>query len=80
MEPSEIYDKLRDIFHEVFDDESIDVKPDLTAKDVDGWDSITNIRLMLTVQKAFRVKFSTSEVGTLKDVADLAALIQKRAN
>jgi acyl carrier protein len=80
MEPSEIYDKLRDIFHEVFDDESIDVKPDLTAKDVDGWDSITNIRLMLTVQKAFKVKFSTSEVGTLKDVADLAALIQKRAN
>ena len=80
MESSEIYRKLRDIFHEVFDDESIELKPDLAAKDVDGWDSITNIRLMLTVQKAFKVKFSTSEIGTLKDVADLAALIQKRAN
>jgi acyl carrier protein len=70
---------LTDIFHDVFDDESIKVTPELTAKDVDGWDSLTHIRLILTVEKAFKIKFSTSEIGKLENVGDLAKLIKARA-
>jgi acyl carrier protein len=55
------------------------VTPALTAKDVDGWDSLNHIRLILTVEKAFKVKFSTSEIGNLQRVSDLVALIQSRA-
>ena len=62
----------------MFDDDSINVTPELSAKDVDGWDSLTHIRLMLSVEKAFKVKFTTSEIGNLKNVGDLVALIKQR--
>jgi acyl carrier protein len=74
MEESEIYTRLNEVFQDVFE-EAIEVTPQLSAKDVDGWDSLTHIRLILTVEKAFKIKFSTSEVGKLQDVKDLIALI-----
>jgi acyl carrier protein len=79
MQDAEIYSKLTDVFHDVFDDDSIVVSPELTAKEVDGWDSMTHIRLMLSVERAFKVKFTTSEIGALKKVGDLAALIRAHA-
>jgi acyl carrier protein len=78
MDKEHIYTRLALIFEDVFDEDSIDVTPELTAKDVDGWDSLTHIRLMLTVEKAFKIKFSTSEIGKLENVGDLAALIEAR--
>jgi len=74
MEESEIYTRLNEVFQDVFE-EAIEVTPQLSAKDVDGWDSLTHIRLILTVEKAFKIKFSTSEIGKLQDVKDLIALI-----
>jgi acyl carrier protein len=79
MGTPEIYDKLSAVFQDVFDDETVVVTPKLTAKDVDGWDSLTHIRLMLTVEKAFGVRFSASEVGKLKNVGELASLIASKA-
>jgi acyl carrier protein len=76
---AEIYQKLGGIFQEVFDDESVVVRPELSASDVDGWDSISHIRLVLTVERAFDVKFSASEVGKLKNVGDLVDLIKSKA-
>jgi acyl carrier protein len=78
MDEVQIYEKLSDIFHDLFDDDSIEVTPDLTAKDVDGWDSLSHIRLIITVEKAFKIKFSTSEIGKLEKVSDLVALIKAR--
>jgi acyl carrier protein len=78
MDQAAIYATLAQVFHDVFD-EDIELRPELSANDVDGWDSLTHIRLMLTVEKAFHVKFSTSDLGGLKDVGDLVRLIEKRA-
>jgi len=80
MEETDIYARLTDIFEEVFDDDSIIVTPALSAKDVDGWDSLTHIRLILTVEKAFQVKFSTSEIGKMETVGDLVTLIKARTS
>ncbi|HTA64296.1 MAG TPA: acyl carrier protein [Xanthomonadaceae bacterium] len=80
MEKQEIYARLTDVFHDVFDDESIVVRPELSAKDVDEWDSLAHIRLMLTVEKAFGVQFSTSEIGKLKDVGELAELVRSKTS
>ncbi len=80
MEKQEIYARLTGVFHDVFDDESIVLRPDLSAKDVDEWDSLAHIRLMLTVEKAFGVEFSTSEIGKLKDVGELAELIRLKTS
>jgi acyl carrier protein len=79
MEDTEIYMRLTDIFKKVFDEDDIKVTPELSAKDVDGWDSLTHIRLIMTVEKAFKVKFSTREIGKLENVGSLAALIKARA-
>jgi acyl carrier protein len=79
MEEPQIYARLADVFHDVFDDDSIEITPQLTAKDVDGWDSLAHIRLILTVEKAFKIKFSTSEIGKLENVGELVKLIQARA-
>ena len=76
MDEPQIYHRLTQIFEDVFDGDSIRVTPELSAKDVDGWDSLTHIRLMLTVEKAFKIKFSTSEIGRLQNVGDLVALIK----
>jgi acyl carrier protein len=76
MDEPQIYQRLTEIFQDVFDEDSIEVTPKLSADDVDGWDSLTHIRLILTIEKAFKVKFSTSEIGKLENVGDLVALIQ----
>jgi len=80
MDDKQIYAKLAEVFADVFDDEAIEVKPELSAKDVDGWDSLSHIRLILTVERAFNVKFSTSEIGKLQNVGDLATLIKMRTS
>jgi acyl carrier protein len=78
MDETKIYAQLSEVFESVFDDDSIELNPALTAKDVDGWDSLTHIRLLLTVERSFKVKFSTSEIGKLENVGSLVALIQTK--
>ncbi len=77
MDEQQIYPRLTEIFSDVFD-EDIQVSPELSAKDVDGWDSLSHIRLILTIEKAFKIKFSTSEIGKLENVGQLVALIKAR--
>jgi len=79
MTAAEIYPRLTDIMRDLFDDDDLVAHPALTADDVKEWDSLTHLRLMLTVQKAFGVKFSAAEIGKLKNVGDLASLIQAKA-
>ena len=79
MEEHQIYSRLTDVFKDVFDEDDIQLTPALTARDVDGWDSLTHIRLVLTVEKAFKIKFSSTEIGKLKNVGDLVELIRSRA-
>lgn len=78
MNSAQIYARLSEIFENVFDEDAISVTPELSAKDVEGWDSLTHIRLMLTVEKAFKIKFSTSEIGKLQNVGELVALIEAK--
>jgi acyl carrier protein len=73
-----IYEKLSDILRDQFDDDDIVARPDLTATDVDGWDSFAHIRLMLAVERSFGVSFSASQISTLNNVGDLANLIASK--
>jgi acyl carrier protein len=78
MVEQEIYAKLNEVFRDVFDDDEVIVNPETTAADVDGWDSLAHIRLMLTVEKAFGVKFAAADIAGLKNVGELAGLIESR--
>jgi acyl carrier protein len=79
MDEPQVYARLAEIFQDVFEEDSILVTPELSAKDVDGWDSLTHIRLILTIERVFKIKFSTSEIGKLANVGDLVALIKVRS-
>ncbi|MCA1441641.1 acyl carrier protein [Ensifer sp. IC4062] len=73
----EIYERLETIFRDVFDDDGLIVTPQLTATDVEGWDSMMNVQLMLSIERAFEVHFSASQIASLRNVGELAALIQR---
>lgn len=79
MNSETIFTTLTAIFHDVFDDESIVVTAQLTAADVDEWDSLSHIRLVLAVEKKFGLKFSAAEVGRLKNVGEFVTMIQSKA-
>jgi acyl carrier protein len=78
MNEANIYENLTVIFRDVFDDDSITVVPTLSAKDVDGWDSVTHVLLIIAIEGAFQIQFSTSDLANLECVGDLVAIIQSR--
>jgi len=73
-----IRSRLTTVFRDVFDDDALVVHSAMTADDVDGWDSLTHVRLMLSVERAFATRFTASEIGRLKTVGDLIELIARK--
>jgi acyl carrier protein len=78
MDNAAVYAKLTEIFRDVLNNDEIVLAPHLTAHDVAGWDSLSHVRLILTVEKAFRVSFTASQVGRFKNVGELADLVQSK--
>lgn len=78
MSPDEIQTALGAVFRDVFDDETLSIQAATTAKDVEGWDSLTHINLVVATEKRFRVKFTTKEVNGLANVGEFVALIARK--
>jgi acyl carrier protein len=70
--------RLVPIFQDVLDDDSLAIDATTTAQDVDGWDSLAHIRLVVSIEKAFSLRFSAAEISELQNVGDMAALIVKK--
>jgi acyl carrier protein len=71
-------ERLTQVFRDVFDDDELEVSAGTTASDVEGWDSLTHVTLMINVEKAFQVKFSSKEVASLQNVGALLELIEAK--
>jgi acyl carrier protein len=78
MTEQDVYQTLSTIMQKVFNDPTMNAKPTTTAKDVRGWDSLNHIRFVLEVERAFGVKFTTSDVSKFRNVGDLVALIAQK--
>jgi acyl carrier protein len=78
MTTAEIFSKLTDILRDVFDDDQLVAVPQMTAADVEGWDSLSNLRLIMTTERTFQVKFSAADIGKLKNLGELATLIERK--
>jgi acyl carrier protein len=76
IEQMSIVDALTAIFREVFDDDGITLSPELTADDVDGWDSLSHVNLIVTIETRFNIKFSQKELLTFKNVGNLMLSIE----
>ena len=70
--------RLTEVFREVFADDSLSVSPVTKASDIKGWDSLAHIRLMLSVQRAFRVRLSAGETSQLSNVGALLELLRRK--
>jgi acyl carrier protein len=79
MQDSEVYADLTDIFREVFLRDDITLKPDLTAKDIAGWDSFKQIEIIIAVEEKYGFKLHTRELDSLHNVGDLARVVQSKA-
>lgn len=67
---------LNRIFCMVFDDDTIQIRHEMTANDVDGWDSLSHINLITTVEATFNIRFSQKELLKQRSVGDLLADIE----
>ena len=78
MTHAEITARLTSIFRDVFDDETIVPTDTMTADDVDEWDSLSHVRMILTVEQSFGIKFAASEVTSMKNFGDLVRVIDQK--
>jgi acyl carrier protein len=74
-----VADRLQRVFRDVFDDETLEIRDETTAHDVPDWDSLAHVTLVVSVEKAFGVRFTSAEVSALKCVGDLRRLIEVKA-
>lgn len=75
---TELYDKLEDVFQLVFNDYSIKLSPSMTSDDVSGWDSISYINLIVSIEQQFEVQFSSSEIGSFRNVGSLIECLKQK--
>jgi acyl carrier protein len=77
MLQTETLAKIQTVFDDVFI-EPVTVTPELSAKNVEEWDSLTHITLIVGIEKAFGVRFGVGEVEATRNIGDLALLIEKK--
>ena len=73
--PPRLRERLTEVFREVFDDETLELSDATTARDVDGWDSLQHITLILAVEREFSIRVTAAEAGLLANVGELLALV-----
>jgi acyl carrier protein len=78
MQQHDIYERLTTIFHDLFDDDSIELSPGLTAADVPEWDSFNHINLIVAIESRFGIKFQTAELEAMHTVGHLADIVQSK--
>jgi len=72
----DLQERLNPIFREVFENDSINITPQTTANDVEGWDSLSHVTLILAIETEFKIRFTQRELMTFKNVGDLMAFIR----
>ena len=77
-EDGQIVERLQPIICDCLDLDDLEIHRALTADEVEGWDSVAHVRIILAVERAFRIRFSASEVGSFQDVGDLIDSIRRK--
>lgn len=78
MEQNKILEQLNDIFKDVLDNDNIQLTAATTANDVEEWDSLYHIQLVVAIEKYFKIKFTASEIQSWKNVGDMVNNVQTK--
>ena len=71
-------EEITPVFREVFDDDGINLTTSMTADDVEEWDSLTHMNLVIALELKFKIKFALGELQTLKNVGEMLDLINRK--
>ncbi|GAO38730.1 hypothetical protein SCH01S_19_00340 [Sphingomonas changbaiensis NBRC 104936] len=80
MNDEAILERLQEIMADVFDEDDLVVTRDTTAEDVEEWDSLSHIRLMVAIEREFNVKFTNAEIESLESVGDLVDKLKAKTS
>ncbi len=80
MERQEIINKMNSIFCDVFDDDSIKISDNMTSADIEEWDSLNQITLVVNIEKIFDLKLNLVEIGKLENIGEMIELILRKTN
>lgn len=78
MERNEILKQVNLIFIDTLDDEDLIIEESTTANDVDEWDSLTHIQLVVAIEKHFKIRFTAKEIQSWNDVGEMLNCIQEK--
>ena len=78
MERTEIFEKLKEIFIDVMENEELELNDATTANDIDEWDSLTQILLVVAIEKAFRINFTALEITSWPNVGSMIDCIERK--
>ena len=79
MNVDEVIKQVNDIFIDVLDDDDIILSRETTANDIEEWDSLNHIQLVVAIEKHFKIKFTSSEIQNFKDVGEMCDVIATKA-
>lgn len=71
--------RLTEVFRDVFDDSEIELTNEMTTSDIDEWDSLAHITLIVAIETEFEIQFNTAEVGNLENVGEMIDILAERA-
>ena len=73
-----ILNKLQDIFRDIFDDESIIITKETSSNDIEDWDSLAQINIIVACEAEFSVKFDMNDIAAIKNVGDMIDIIERK--
>lgn len=73
-----VIDELTQVFEEVFDQSGLTLTPETTANDIEGWDSMSHVTMLIAVEDHFKIEFKPYEIANLVNVGALISLIEKK--
>ena len=79
MTEVEVIAKLEQVFRDIFDEEELTINNETTAEDIEDWDSLAHINLVVATEKEFDVKFALGELQTLQNVGDMVDLVIRKS-
>ena len=75
---SDTYERLNEIFRDIFDDDDITLTAETTPEDIEGWDSLANINIIISIEEEFGIKFAIEDIQHSKCVGDMVKVIEER--
>ena len=78
MTREEVFEKINEVFRDVFEDDDITVNDETTAADIEDWDSLEHINLVNAIEQEFGIKFNMGQIVSMKNVGEMADIIMEK--